>query len=222
MRRGAILGKALHFAVREGKLDVVRLLLAYRPEVELDCFIDPVELQGQYQWVVDPIVRHGSYFMNLPTPPRDMSNRSPLAIAVEWGHDEIVSALLRHKEKSRHPGLGLSMLVAARNGMEGIVRLFMEYGRAMDGSMDSAIISDGLLEQSFREASANGHLHIVKTLLEQSSLYEEQSWYICIAICEARMHDHKGILVDLRALALALPLDSRLLLGDELVAIAST
>ena len=46
LRWGADLGKALHFAVRHGKLDVVRLLLAYRPEAELDCFIDPVELQG--------------------------------------------------------------------------------------------------------------------------------------------------------------------------------
>ena len=222
LRRGAILGKALHFAVRDGKLDVVRLLLAYRPEVELDCFIDPVELQGQYQRVVDPgdpVVRHGPYKMVLPTPRRDLSNRSPLAIAVEWGHDEIVLALLRHKAKSRHPGIGLSMLVAARNGFEGTIRVFMEYGSATNGSMDSEIISDFLLEQSIREASANGHLHIVKALVEQSSSYEH-SQYIFIAICEARMHGHNGILVDLRALAP--PLDSHRLLGFELAAMAST
>ena len=222
LRRGAILGKALHFAVRDGKLDVVRSLLAYRPEAELDCFIDPAELQGQYQRVVDPVdpvVRHGPYWMHLPTPRRDMSNRSPLAIAVEWGHDEIVSALLRHKAKSRHPGIGLSMLVAARNGFEGMIRVFMEYGRATNGSMNSEIISDFLLEQSIREASANGHLHIVKALLEHSSFYEH-SQYIFIAICEARMHGHNGILVDLRALAP--PLDSHRSLGVELAAMAST
>ena len=222
LRRGAILGKALHFAVRDGKLDVVRLLLAYRPEAELDCFIDPVELQGQYQWVVDPVdpvVRHGPYFMNMPTPRRDMSNSSPLAIAVEWGHDEIVSALLRHKAKSRHPDIGLSMLVAARNGFERTIRVFMEYGRATNGSMDSEIISDFLLEQSIREAGANGHLHIVKALLEKPSFYDH-SRYIFIAMCEARMHGHNGILVDLRAMAP--PLDSHHLLGIELAAMAST
>ncbi len=223
LRRGAILGKALHFAVRDGKLDVVRSLLAYRPDAELDCFIDPVELQGQYQRVVDPVdpvVRaHGPYWMELPTPRRDMSNRSPLAIAVEWGHDEIVSALLRHKAKSRHPGIGLSMLVAARNGFEGTIRVFMEYGRATNGSMDSEIISEFLLEQSIREASANGHLHIVKAHLEKSSFYE-RSQYIFIAMCEARMHGHNGILVNLRALAP--PLDSHRSLGVELAAMAST
>lgn len=223
LRRGAILGKALHFAIRDGKVDVVRLLLAYQPEAELDCFIDPVELQGQYQSVVDPfdpVVVQKLYRLCLPTPRRDMSNRSPLAIAVEWGHEEIVLALLRHKAKSRHPGLGLSILVAARNGFEGTIRVFMEYGRATDGSMDSAIISDFFLELSFREASVNGHIHIVKALLEQSSLYKEQSQYICIAMCEATTHGHNEILVDLRALAS--PLDSRRLLGDELVAMAST
>ena len=222
LRRGADLGKAMHFAVQHGKLDVVRLLLAYRPEAELDCFIDPVELQGQYQRVVDPVdlvVRHGRYFMTLPTPRRDMSNRSPLAIAVEWGHGEIASALLEHKAKSRHPGIGLSMLVAARNGCEGMIHVFMEYGRATKGSIDSKIISDFLLEQSIREASANGHLHIVKVLLEKSSFYEHPR-YIFIAMCEARMHGHNGILVDLRALAP--PLDSHRLLGLELAAMAST
>ncbi len=222
LRRGAILGKALHFAVRDGNLDVVRLLLAYRPEAELDCFSDPVELQGQYQRVVDPVdpvVRHGRLTMVLPTPRRDMSNRSPLAVAVEWRHDEIVSELLRHKAKSRHPGIGLSMLVAARNGFEGTIRVFMEYGRATLGSMDPQIISDLLLEQSIREASANGHLHIVKALLEQSSFYEH-SQSIFIAMCEARMHGRNGILVDLRALAP--PLDSHHLLGVELAAMAST
>ena len=222
LNRGAILGKALHFAVRHGKLDAVRLLLAYRPEAELDCFIDPVELQGQYQRVVDPvdtIVREGPYLMILPTPRRDMSNRSPLAIAVEWGHDEIVSALLRHKAKSRHPGIGLSMLVAARNGFEGTIRVFMEYGRATNGSMDPEMISDFLLEQSIREASANGHLHTVKALLEQFT-FHEHSRYIFIAMCEARMRGHNGILVDLRALAP--PLDSHRLLGIELAAMAST
>ena len=164
LRRGAILGKALDFTVRDGQLDAVRSLLAYRPEAEIDCFIDPVELQGQYPQVVDPadpVAHHGQYFMTLPTPRRDMSNRSPLAIAVEWGHDEIISALLRHKAKSRHPRIGLSMLVAARNVFERTIRKFIEYGRAKDGSVDSEIISDFLLEQSIREASANGHLHIV-------------------------------------------------------------
>ena len=219
LRRGANLGKALHFAVRHGKLDVVRLLLAYRPEAELDCFIDPVELQGQYQRVVDPVEPVVPQGLVLPTPRRDMSNRSPLAIAVEWGHDEIVSALLRHKAKSRHPGIGLSMLVAARNGCDGMIHVFMEYGRATNGSMDSKIISDFLLEQSIREASANGHLYIVKVLLEQSNFYEH-SRYIFIAMCEARMHGHNGILVDLRTLA---PLhDSHRLLGLELAAVAST
>ena len=223
LRRGTILGKALLFAVRDGKVDVVRLLLAYWPEAELDCFIDPVELQGQYQWVLYPVYPDelfGRYRMDLPTSRRNLSNWSPLAIAVEWGHDEIVLALLRHKAKSRHPGLGLSMLVAARNGFEGTIRVFMDYGRATKSSMDSAIISDFLLEQSFREASANGHLHIVKALLEQFSLYEEQSRYIHIAMCEARMHGHNEILADLRALTP--PLDSRHLLGDELIAMAST
>ena len=222
LRRGAILGKALDFAVRDGQLDVVRLLLAYRPEAEIDCFIDPVELQGQYPRVIDPadpVVHHGRFSTTLPTPRRDMSNRSLLAIAVEWGHDEIFSALLRHKAKSRHPGIGLSMLVAARNGFEGTIRKFIEYGRAKDGSVDSEIISDFLLEQSIREASANGHLHIVKALLEQSS-FHEHSRYIFIAMCEARMHGHNGILVDLRALAP--PLDSHRLLGIELAAMAST
>lgn len=223
LMRGAILGKALLFAVRVGKVDVVRLLLAYWPGAELDCFIDPVELQGQYQWVVDPVdpvAFHGPYHMVLPTPRRDMSNRSPLAMAVEWGHDEIILALLRHKAKSRHPGLGLSMLVAARNGFEGTIHVFMEYARATNGSMNSTIISSFLFEQSFREASANGHLHIVEKPLEQSSLYEDRAQYICIAMCEARIHGHNGILDDLQALAP--PLDSSRLLGDELVAMAST
>ena len=197
LRRGAVLGKALDFAVRGGQLDVVRLLLAYRPEAEIDCFIDPVELQGQYPRVVDPVVHHGRFSTTLSTPRWDMSNRSLLAIAIEWGHDEMVSALLRHKAKSRHPRIGLSMLVAPRNGSERTIRKFMDCGRAKDGSMDSEIISDSLPEQSIREASANGHLHIVKALLEQSS-FNENSRYVFIAMCEARMHGHNGILVDLR------------------------
>ena len=95
----------------------------------------------------------------------------------------------------------------------------MEYGRATNSSMDSEIISDFLLEQSIREASANGHLHIVKALVEQSSSYDH-SQYIFIAMCEAWMHGHNGILVDLWALAP--PLDSHRLLGFELAAMAST
>ena len=207
LKRGAKLGNALDFAVRFGDVHVVCTLLAYRPEAELDCFVDPVELQEQYQ-TVQPMSR------------RTMSNKSLLAIAVEWRHYEIILALLRRKAKSSHPGLGLSLIVAARNGDARTIRVLLEYGQATNGSLDKAIIGDILLQQSFREASENGHLQIVKLLWDQCSLDNKRSQYICISMCEARRHGHDEIMVDLQALAQTL--DDPLLLGDELVTMAST
>ena len=206
LEKGAKLGRTLDFAVRDGNVDVVRMLLAHMPEAELDCFIDPVQLQEQYQ-PIQPTFR--------PT----MSNKSLLAIAVEWRHEEIILALLECKAKSNHPRLGLSMIVAARNGDEGTIRVFLEYGQATDGSVDKAIISDIVLQQSFREASENGHLCIVKVLWDHCSLDNKRSQYICISMCEARMHGHDDIMVDLRALAQTL--DDPRLLGDELITMAS-
>ena len=191
-------------------VDVTTMLLAYRPEAELDYVVDPIELQ-------EPDKLSAPYIE--PEFRRIMSNRSLLAIAVEWGHDEIILALLRHKAKSSHPELGLSMIVAARNGYEGTIRVFLDYGRATNGYLDPAIISELLVQQSIREASRNGHLHISRVLLEQCRVDDEQSHCICIAICEARMHGYHEIVGDLRALALTL--DSPHLIGNELVMIAS-
>ena len=207
LKRGAKLGNALDFAVRYGNVHVVCTLLAYRPEAELDCFVDPVELQEQYQ-SVQPISR------------RTMSNKSLLTIAVEWRHYEIILVLLRRKAKSSHPGLGLSMIVAARNGDERTISVLLDYGQATNGSLDKAIISDILLQQSFREASENGHLQIVKLLWDQCSLDNKRSQYICISMCQARSHGHDEIMVDLQALAQTL--DDPLLLGDELITMATT
>ena len=201
---GASLDNALHFAVRHGDIDVVRKLLACRPETELDCFIDCIELQKQHNFVSR----------------RNMSNRSLLAIAVERRHEKIILALLTHKGESSHRALGLSMIVAARNGYEEIIRAFLEYGCDADGARDAGLISDTLLRQSFREASANGHLNIVKMLLEQCNLNDELYHCISIAACEARTHGQDDLMVDLRALTHTL--DESRFLGEELVAMAST
>ena len=149
-----------------------------------------------------------------------MSNKSLLAIAVEWRHYGIILALLRRKAKSSHPGLGLSMIVTARNGDERTIRVLLEYGQATNGSLDKAIISDILLLQSFREASENGHLQIVKVLWDQCSLDNKRSQYICISMCEARRHGHDEIMVDLQALAQTL--DNPRLLEDELITMVTT
>ena len=200
LKKGAILGKALHFAVRDGSIDVVRILLAYRPDAELDSFVGTDEVQ-----------EFGSL--------RTMSNRSLLAIAVQWRHEEMISVLLRHKVKSSHPELGLSMIVAAHNGCDRTIRVFLEYGRATDGSLDTTIISDVLLQQSVREASRNGHLQSLKLLLEHCSFDDKQSHCISIAMWEATTHGHHEIMVILRALAQTL--DMPRLTGNQLVMIAS-
>ena len=204
--RGANLGKALHFAVRDGDVDMIRTLLAYRPETELDCFVDPIELQKQYQ---------SSY----PESRKIMSNSSLLALAIEWKREKTILALLNHKAKSSHRALGLSMIVAARNGYEGAIHLLLEYERAMDDAMDPGVISDILLQQSISEASASGHLHIVKLLLQQCSLDDKRSHCIAIALCEARTHDQNEIRAYLQALAEKI--DRIRFMGDELLTMAS-
>ena len=187
--KGANLGKALHFAVRDGDVDMIRTLLACRPEAELDCFVDSNELQEQYQ-------------RSYPGSRNIMSNSSLLALAVEWNREETILALLDHKAKSSHRALGLSMIVAARNGHEGAIHLLLKYGRAMDDAMDPGVISDILLQQSIREASASGHLHIVTLLLQQYSLDDKRSHCIAIALCEAMTHDQTEIRAYLQALAM--------------------
>ena len=207
LKRGAILGKALHFAVRDGSIDVVCILLAYRPDVELDFNVGTHEVQ---EFEMPPM----PYSYKRPE-----SNRSVLAIAVEWRHDEIILVLLRHKLKSSHPELGLSMIVAAHNGCDRTIRVFLEYGRATDGSLDTTIISDALLQQSIREASRNGHLQIVKLLLDYCSLDDKQSHCICIAMWEARTHDQNEMMAYLRAQAQKI--EKARLKGNEFLAMAS-
>ena len=204
--RGANVGKALHFAVRDGDVDMIHTLLAYRPEAELDCFVDSNKLQEQYQ---------SSY----PGSRQIMSNSSLLALAVEWKREETIFALLNHKAKSSHRALGLSMIVAARNGHEGAVHLLLKHGRAMDDAMDPGVISDILLQQSIREASASGHLHIVKAFLQQCSLDDKRSHCIAIALCEARTHDQNEIRAYLQPLAETI--DKTRFMGDELLTMAS-
>ena len=225
LSRGAELGKALHFAVRDGDVDMVRTLLAYRPEAELDCFVDPIELQEQHQDSVEWFPRSyqrvdlKSRRLVYSKPRKNISNRSLLALAVEWKREATILALLSHKAKSSNRALGLSMIVAARNGYEWAIRVLLEHGRAMDGAMDTGVISDILLQQSIRDASANGHLHIVKVLLEQCSLDDERSHCICIALCEARTHDQTEIMADLQALSETL--DKTRFIGDDLLTMAS-
>ena len=220
LRKGAVLGKALHFAVRDGNVDVVCMLLTYWPEAELDCFVNPAELQEQYHFAENSA--SDTYY--IPMPPRylqrrTMSNRSLLAIAVEWRHEEVILALLRHNAGSSHPGLGLSIIVAARNGYEGTIHVLLKYGRAADGFRNTAIISDLLLQQSLREAVESGHLHVVNVLLEQGTPDGEWSQYICIAMCEARIHSRHEITVYLTTLTQKF--DRPRLLGDQLVLMAS-
>ena len=204
--RGANLGKALHFAVRDGEVDMIRTLLAYRPEAELDCFVESDKLQERYQ-------------RSYPGSRNIMSNSSLLALAVEWKREETILALLDHKAKSSHRAIGLSMIVAARNGHEGAIHLLLKYGRAMDDAMDPGVISDILLQQSIREASASGHLHIVKLLLQQCSLDDKRSHCIAIALCEAMTHDQNEIRAYLQAQAENI--DKTRFVGDVLLTMAS-
>ena len=204
--RGAHLGKALHFAIRDGDVDMIRTLLAYRPEAELDCFVDSNKLQEQYQ-------------RSYPGSRNIMSNDSLLALAVEWKREETILALLDYKAKSSHRALGLSMIVAARNGHEEAIHLLLKYGRAMNDAMDPGLISDILLQESIREASASGHLLIVKSLLQQCSLNDKKSHCIAIALCEARMHHQNEIRAYLQVLAEKI--DKTRFMGDELLTMAS-
>ncbi len=85
------------------------------------------------------------------------------------------------------------------------------------------MISSVLLQQSLREASVSGHLHIVKALLEQYIFDEAKSRYICFAMCEARMNGRQGTLAELADLrALAPTRDKTRLLEDELIIMMST
>ena len=218
LKKGAILGKALHFAVRDGSIDVVSILLAYRPDAELDLFVGLHEIQELEKPPVPSLYKMPDSYEQ-PRALRIMSNRSLLAIAVEWRHDEMILVLLRHKAKSSHPELGLSMVVAAHNGCDKTIRVFLEYGRATDGSLDTTMISDDLLQQSVREAIRNGHLQTVKLLLEHCSLGDKQSHCICIAMSEARTHDQNEVMAYLQALAQKL--DKTRFMGDELLTRAS-
>ena len=206
LRRGANLGKVLHFAIRDGDVDMIRTLLACRPGAELDCFVDSDKLQEQYQ---------SSY----PGSRKIMSNRSLLALAVEWKREGTILTLLDHKAKSSHRALGLSMIVAARNGHEGAIHLLLKHGRAMDDAVDPGVVSDVLLQQSIREASASGHLHIVKLLLQQYSLDDKRSHCIAIALCEAMTHDQNDIRTYLEALAEKI--DKTRFMEDVLLTMAS-
>jgi len=85
--------------------EMVQMLLINGPDVEVDCFVDPFRFHQHYK-PIDARSRRGIF------------NRSPLLIAVEWKYEGVLSTLLEHKAKSKHPGLGLLLVVAARNGEE--------------------------------------------------------------------------------------------------------
>jgi len=165
----------LHCMVLEGELDRLRNLSQYMTvqlvnnRVTRYSGVTPVFSSLSPLWhaarygnlaMVTMLVEAGAVVDSMARHTRSQVDTSPLAMAVTWGHTQVVIALLK---QNADVDLGESPLVsAAEEGSLGMVRLLLQAGAEVD-RMDSTG------HTALLWASYGGKLEIVKLLLEHGA-----------------------------------------------------
>lgn len=171
----------IHIAAREGRLDVIKFLVARHPA------FNPIDRFGQTPMIWAASKGHLdiiNYLLETMSDPKlDAQSRglinkqvkyngyTALHWAAAYGHTEIVAALLKAGAK---PTLGSGPLyqqycaihLAAQNGHLGVVQILVEQNAAILNKTDARG------DTPLTWAACNGHFHIVQYLLEKGSDFD--------------------------------------------------
>lgn len=185
--RGAQLKRTLQFAVRSAHREVIQLVLSKRPDTDVDVSVDPSTFHDSY-----------SKFQKK----RDASAQSALTLAIEWKHKHLVLMLLEHKAKSPHPEPGLSLIVAARNGNNDMVKLMLKRGRqAASPGSESESKRQFVILRAACEAAANDHMAVIRTILAQPDADFIRDTILSETVREAAAHGLHGIIGQVQSIA---------------------
>ncbi|RDW57069.1 hypothetical protein BP6252_13884 [Coleophoma cylindrospora] len=188
--RGALLKRALEFAIKSGHQNIVRLALSRRPDTDVD--MEVIEAPTRhYCQSFDGISYSTLYYLKCET--RSLSAQNALPLAVEQNNWELITILLDHKMRSARPGLGYAFIVAARNGNDDVVNLMIKRGKdARSLNIEPGSQEQFVVLQSVREAATKGHTAVIKSILMQPEFEHIQDMVLFEALGEAvasRMYD---------------------------------
>ncbi|KAG0634454.1 ankyrin repeat-containing domain protein [Tuber brumale] len=99
---------------------------------------------------------------------RNTNGDTPLMLAAEGGHEEVVSVLAEMfgRLDYRNKASATALILAARAGKDGVVRILLDGGSDIDAV-------DGLGNTGLHYASAYGHLKVIRTLLESGATFDK-------------------------------------------------
>ncbi|KAI1360880.1 ankyrin repeat-containing domain protein [Xylaria arbuscula] len=152
--RNATVGCALQCAVKNGREDIIQLLLSRQPQLAIDTRIDMPDLLDNYE------------YQNYKSWPREsQATDSPLALAFVWKREHIVEMLLEHSRLTGWPEPSRALVLQVLKGDKLSVR------RILTEMYGQTISSGGLgLEtnalHAMRVATKQGHIEVVAMILE--------------------------------------------------------
>jgi serine/threonine-protein phosphatase 6 regulatory ankyrin repeat subunit B len=166
---------ALHLGAQEGHVEVMRLLLANGAEVNqprregnrITTKVHTITEDGRVEVTEEPmLLEKGADAVQMRT---DYSC-TPVIVAAQNGHVEVVRVLLEHgaKVNSARSNGGTALMVAAEKGHPETVRLLLEKGAAQN-----RVTHNG--DTALLIATHNGHEQVVRVLLEGGAAANQAS-----------------------------------------------
>ncbi|KAL9083089.1 MAG: hypothetical protein Q9165_008668 [Trypethelium subeluteriae] len=193
LERGSKLRRALAFAACFRRGDIIDIIMESRPGamVDIDLRQDP-HLFGK---------KYGQYYKKRLVP------QSPLAIAVEWGHQDIVDKFLGHMYANKLLYPSVAIAIAGGLDSDSLLSLLqaLHYTQSLNDS-DGDEIRKEVCSQAAKEAAANGQLRAINTLVENCGSRSLQRDLLLESTREAARHHPQDVLLKLAPLAHSLEL----------------
>lgn len=143
LKRGANVGEALSYAVRNEHLEVIELLLRECPDIPVD---EPVDKSRP------------SYFRS----------ESAIAVAIEWNLTRILGILLDHARNTSKLAIGEGLVVAAKNGNKVFLCSILSGVELADLDHEDALVHEhyNAFVHATKRAAVNRDMVIMQLLLD--------------------------------------------------------
>ncbi|KAI9708806.1 MAG: hypothetical protein M1820_003761 [Bogoriella megaspora] len=187
LARGAKLTKALSFAVRFRHLGLIEIIMLHRPDATIDFNFSDSKFPLSDN-ISAELQRAGEIVA------------APLALAIEWGYQDVFDRLLKHLDAHPTKKPTLSIIVAAWKNREEMLKVLLSrLGETVESHSlkDTSRDIEAICARAMAAAMQNGHWSIVKSLIEDPCLQPLRRSLTLTAAREAGFQQQKEFLPSL-------------------------